>query len=42
MVDIRKLNESLKGLRDEREAKALALLTPDQKTKLTALTRPGS
>ena len=37
MVDIRKLNESLKGLRDEREAKALALLTPDQKTKLTAL-----
>lgn len=37
MVDIRKLGDSLKGLRDERETKALALLTPDQKTKLTAL-----
>lgn len=37
MVDIRKLGDSLKGLRDDREAKALALLTPGQKTKLTAL-----
>jgi Spy/CpxP family protein refolding chaperone len=37
MVDIRKLGDSLKGTRDEREAKALAILTPDQKTKLTAL-----
>jgi Spy/CpxP family protein refolding chaperone len=37
MVDIRKLNDSLKGLRADREAKALAILTPDQKTKLTAL-----
>ena len=37
MVDIRKLGDSLKSGRDEREAKALALLTPEQKTKLTAL-----
>lgn len=37
MVDIRKLGDSLKAARDTREASALALLTPDQKTKLTAL-----
>lgn len=37
MVDIRKLGDSLKGARDEREAKALAILTPDQKTKLAVL-----
>jgi len=37
MVDIRKLGDSLKGLRDQREVKALALLTPDQKKKLTTL-----
>ncbi|HEY3443303.1 MAG TPA: Spy/CpxP family protein refolding chaperone [Paludibaculum sp.] len=37
MVDIRKLTDSLKSARADREAKALAILTPEQKTKLTAL-----
>jgi len=37
MVDIRKLTDSMKAARSEREAKALAILTPDQKTKLAAL-----
>ncbi len=36
-VDIRKLGESLRNGRGERSSKALAILTPDQKAKLTAL-----